>query len=427
MGQANLKRTQFIPRASILTLVDSNVHELDFVGYLEIADTVDVIDVDGNGNILSVLADNAIVLAINKATKKVILDQSVDTSVAVGTPKIRVQNIDDGQEAIDRLYRRKFSGAVAFDLKQNIIDFEVDVPSIGKTTYYVADASFWRAGDDLSVIADTGVIAASATIDSVNVNADDVNNYSSVVISSNVSVNLGDNPYLQNLTIDMEGAVRRNQERIDQIDRPIDNVDLGIGDGSHLSFYLPELFLQGSSKLMLDGIRKKIGTRGTYAFLVQGSLDAQITLQSLINGLKGNNTTIEVVAGAGINVSVSGNSNSGYAISVSDNGGAITSKELADALNADADAKRIVQAIYGGNGTGVVAPFGPANLTGGLDDGTGDYCEIEQVYQNQNTGTGFKIVSFHIRPNERNRMNSAPDQDEELTVDYAKAHDNADR
>lgn len=427
MGQNNLKRTQFVPRSVITSLVDSNVQILDFVGYLEIADTVDIIDVDGNGNIISTLHDNVTILAINRATKKVVLDIPVDTSVATGTPKMRVQNIDDGQEAVDRLYRREFTGPVGFDLRQTIVEHEVDVPSVGKTTFYVDDVSFFRGGDELKIVDDNGVVVSSATVDSVDPRADDVNNKAQIVIGSAVAVNLLNNPYIQNLSIDMEGAVRRNQERIDQIDRPINNVDLGHGDGSHLAFMTPDLFLQASTMFLLDGVRKKIGTAGTRASLLQGSGDSQLNLRSLILGEDGNKTSMEVVAGAGVNVSVSGSSKAGYVISVTDNGSAITAKELADAINAHADAKRIVQAVYGGTGTGVVSPFGPSALTGGLNDGTGDYAEIEQVYQNSVSGTGFKWVTFHIRPNERNRMNSAPDQDEELTIDYAKASDNADR
>lgn len=427
MGQTNLKRTQFVPRATITTLQNSNVHNLDFSGYLEIADTVDIVDVDANGCITAVLADNLAVVAINRNTNNIVLDTPVDTTLASGTPMIRVQNIDDGQEAVDRLYRRKFTGPVGFNLTQNILEARVDEPSLGKTTYFVDDVSFFRVGDEITVIDDNGVVASVATIDSVEPNADDTNFRASIVISSAVGVTLGNNPYIQNVSIDMESAVRRNQERIDQIDRPILNQYLGVGNCSHLAFEFPELYVQGSAQVYLDAGRKRRGTAGTRASLINGTGDSQITFESMLLGTEGNKTDIEVVAGAGINVTVSGNSKSGYLISVSDNGGAITSKELADAINGDADARRIVQAIWGGTGSGVVAPFGPSDMAGGLNDGTGDYAELEQVWENKKTGTGLKWISFHIRPNERNRMNSAPDNDEEITVDYSKASDNTDR
>ena len=427
MGQQNLKRTQFIPRATITTLANTNVHTLDFIGYFENNDTVDVIEVDANGNIVQVLSENATILAINPGTKQITLDVSVDTSGLTGTPMLRAQEIDDGQEAIDRLYRRRVKGPISFNLLQDILEVRVDVPSVGKTTYFVDDVSFWRQGDEVKILDDNGVVAASATIESVNVNADDTDYKSSIVISSSVGVTIPNNPYIQNLTITQSAAIQRVQERVDQIDRPIPNQYLGDGDGSHLAFETPDLFLQGTTGLFLDSGKKRLGTAGTRASLVQGTGDSQITLESMILGLEGNKTTIEVVAGAGINVSVSGNSKNGYVISVTDNTGAITSKELADAINGDADAKRIVQAIYGGTGTGVVAAFGPSSMAGGLDDGTGDYAELEQVWENKNTGTGLKWVSFHIRKNERNRMNSAPDQDEEITIDYSRALVNADR
>lgn len=425
MGQKNLKRSQFIPRTTVLNPVNSNVQEMDFVGYFELLDTVDVIDVDANGNIVSTLLDNAVIVSINPGTKVITLDQAVDTSAATGTPMIRVQNIDDGQEAIDRLYRRTFRGSVGFDLRQTILAVSLDDPSVGKATYDVADVSFFRAGDEIKLIDDNGVVAASAIIDTVNVNADDVNNKSTIVLTSSIGVTLPNNPYIQNLTIDMELAVKRNQERIDEIDRPIKNDDLGNGDGSHLAFETANLYLQNSTDVYLDGIKKKIGTKGTLGTLIQGSGDSSLTFTSLLLGTEGNKTTLEVVAGAGITVSVAGKSKTGYVISVTDNGGAATSEQIASAINADVDARRIVLCVYGGNGTGVVATFGPSNIAGGLNDGVGDYAEIEQVFENVIFGTGFKWVTFHIRGNERNRMNSAPDQDEEITGEYAKAHVNA--
>lgn len=430
MGQGNLIRAKFTARATISTLLSSNIHTLDFIGYLEDGDTVDIVDVDGNGNIISVLQDDAIILAINPGSKQVTLDTVVDTSAATATPMLRVQDIDDGQESIDRLYRRKVRGPFAYDLRANILAGVIDTPSVGKTTYDVDDTSFFRIGDELKIVDDDGIVAASAIIDAVNINADDVNNKSTIVITSNVAINLPKNPYMQNLTIDMQGAVQRNQERIDEIDRPIKNDDLGIPDGSHLAFESTNLFLQSSSDLYLDGVKKKLGTVGTLATLIQGTSDSALTFTSMLLGLEGNKTTIEVASGAGLTVSVAGNSKSGYVITVNDNAGAATSKEIADAIIADVDARRIVHVQYGGNGTGVVAIFGPSSMgatVAGLDDGVGDYAELEQVFENVISGTGLKWFSFHIRKNERNRMNAAPEQDEEITASYAKAHDNLDR
>ena len=74
MGQNYLKRTHFKAKATITTLADSNVHTLDFIGYFENGDVVDVVDVDSKGNIVSILADNIQISALNPATKKVVLD-----------------------------------------------------------------------------------------------------------------------------------------------------------------------------------------------------------------------------------------------------------------------------------------------------------------------------------------------------------------
>ncbi len=85
-----------------------------------------------------------------------------------------------------------------------------------------------------------------------------------------------------------------------------------------------------------------------------------------------------------------------------------------------------MQVQYGGDGSGTVSTFS-TNLSGGLDNGTGDYSELEQVYENFITGTGFKWISLHMRPNERNRYNEPPGDDEELSIDFRKATENVDR
>lgn len=427
MGQNNLKRTQFIPRAVITSLLDSNVHILDFIGYFENNDKVDVVDVDANGNIVATLQDDMTILSINPATKKVTLDASVDTSSATGTPMLRAQEIDDGQEAIDRLYRRQVKGPIAFDVQQDILEARPDIPNIGKTTYFVDDVAFWKVGQTAKILDNNGIVLATTIVDAVHINADDTNFKSSIVITNTQDVTLINNPYIQNISITQSQAIRYNQERQDESDRPILNQDMGVGNGSHLAFAFPDLILQNSSQLYLDSGRKKLGDAGTRATLDQGAGVSAISLTSMLLGLEGNKTSIEVVSSGGITVSISGNSKNGYTISVTDNGGAITAKELADAINANADAKRIVQATYGWDGTGVVATFGPSAMTGGLDNGTFDYAELEQVWENKITGTGLKWASFHIRKNERNRMDSAPDNDEEITADYSRASVNVDR
>ena len=103
--------------------------------------------------------------------------------------------------------------------------------------------------------------------------------------------------------------------------------------------------------------------------------DSFISLQSGImsyqdNPLPGNEVEVVVQAGAGLSVSVTKEykSNStvivpgqtAYVITINDNGGTATSQQIADALNADAEALRIIQVQFGGDGTGVVAAFSTA-------------------------------------------------------------------
>ena len=52
---------------------------------------------------------------------------------------------------------------------------------------------------------------------------------------------------------------------------------------------------------------------------------------------------------------------------------------------------------------------------------------IEQVFENKITGTGFKFISFNIRPDLPNRMNKAPKDSEEIDIAYVRIRDNQDR
>lgn len=418
MGQLNLIRTQFEPRVTVTAPANDDVHVVDFIGYFNLGDTVDVIEVDDQGNVLSVIADNAIVLAIDPDTLKLTLDQVVDTTGLTGTPQIRCQSIDDGQLAIDRLYRRKFSGEVEFLRSEPIITTEVNVPIAGQTTFLVADVEHFRAGDGLDVLADEGIVQSAVTIVSVVPRADTTNNLAAIIIDAAVDTSAFTNPYVLARDITMQDAVERLQEDIDRIDDPIENEFTGNGNGKYPAFYASALFVQGSSKVFIDGKRMLLGTAGTRAALTQGAGNSALIFTSLIMGTDGNKTKVAVVAGAGLTIAITGTYNGGYTITINDNGGAATSQDIADALNADAGVRLILQAQYGGDGTGVVTAFAATSLAGGLNDGTKDYAEIEQVYRNNIVTTGYKIFAFHIRPNERNRMNAVPQDDEEIQIDY---------
>ena len=431
MGQNNAIRIQFQPRETILNPQNNDRQDLAFTGYLKVGDTVDIIDVDSLGNIISVLADNLTVLNIipNQA---VVLSAAVDTTSATDTPQIRVQPIDDVQEAIDRLYRRKLSGPIAFERVEPVLDQRLDTPVNGQAKYLVADVSHIRAGDKIDIIADEGTAIDQATVLAVDPNADDSNNKASITLDTSVDVTGAfTNPLVVVTNITTQSAIERVQERVDQIDKPVENEDLntlnGPGDGSFTCYEMVNLFLEKSSKLLLDGSRMKLGTAGDRGELSHGATNALLEFTSMIMGLDGNKTNMVITSGAGVAVAVSGNFNSGYTVTVSNNAGAATAKDIADAINAHVEARRIVQAIYGGDGLGLPATLITTPLAGGLENGVGDYAELEQVFENLNTATGFKFISFHIRPNEQNRMNKPPKDDEEMVADYREAHVNADR
>ncbi len=420
MGNTLAKRIQFKGKEPILNPVDSTIQEMAFTGFFLPGDIVDFIEFDTDGNQVSVISDNVTINSIDPNVS-VILNASVDTTnVTTGLAFIVPQPIDDAESALDRLYRQ--AGATLIPVRQNILAQELNAPIGGQTTYEVDDVSFFRAGDAFEVLADEGS-QGTGNIVSVDPNADAINNRSEIVIDSVIDALAVTNPKII-ILLTAEQMIRRNQERIDGIDTPVENEDKGVGDANTIAFFANNLFVQGSSKLLLDGRRLKRGISGTRASLTQGAANSQLIYTSIIMGLDGNDTEVQVASGAGFTIAVTGNYKNGFTVIINDNGGAATSEELADALNADADVKKLVQVQFGGDGSGVVSAFGPSNLAGGLDDGTGDYAELEQVFENVIVSTGFNLLALHIRANETNRLSSPPEDDEELVVDYRRATEN---
>jgi hypothetical protein len=445
MGQTNMKRTHFEPRVTVLNPKNDDKQDVDFTGYFEINDFVDFIDVDAQGNILNVIADNVQVLAVAANAGFLVLDTVVDTTLATGIPKVRVQQIDDGYEAVDRLYRRRLKGPISWDEVEAIVAQELNAPIAGQTKYDIEDASHFRAGDIVDILADEGIIQSNVTIISVDPNADAANNKATITVAGVYDTSTFTNPFMLSKNITYRDAINRNQERIDGIDTPRENRPLfpeEIGNYLDCAWENEGLFVEASSKLFIDGRKARLGLAGTRATHTEGVGTSQLIFTSMLLGVLGNEIEIVVQAGAGLTVSVTKEFNSSsvaiipgttnYVITVNDNGGTATAKDIADAINADTDARRLVQVQYGdvagptSDGSGPVGIFS-TNLAGGLDDGTYDYAELEQIYENYITGTGFKWVSLHIRPNERNRYNEPPHDDEELVIDYRKATENVDR
>jgi len=354
---------------------------------------------------------------------------------------IESQEIWTGQEAIDRIYRCPPQGRIPFNKTKAILAFELDSPNNGEGTYDVADTSFCLVGDLVDILADEGSFVTDATIIAIENRADDTNNAAVIIIDESIDLAAATNPFFVNKTLTMQLAVERNQARLDEIDRPIENEDMetlnGVPEGTLATFETSLLFRQGTTKTVMDGNRKKLGTKGTLAALSQGAGDAQLDFESRLLGLLGNEVEIEVVSAAGLAVTVTKSFKSSavqiitaqtqYLIQVNNNTDAATSKDIAEAILGDATARRIVSAIFGGDGSGVVAAFGPSPLINGLDDGTKDYAELEKVFENVKVNTGFKFIAFHIRPNEGNRMSEPPSDTEELCVDYRQIMENQDR
>jgi len=444
MGQTNLKRTLFDPRTVIQNAKNDDKQDVADICYFELGDKVDIIDVDVNDNIISVLANNLTIDAISPGNANqlfIVLDAVVDTTAATGTPMVRVQEIDDGQTAIERLFCRRVRGPVIFELFQYIENSMVNEPIVGQTTFDVDDVSFWRVGDVVDVLADEGIIVQNAVVQAVGSNADDSLNKATITINGSVDTSSFTNPLILDKTITQADAIRRNQERIDGIDQPIENEFMGLGNGVKCAWETLNLFVENSSKPLVDGRRGRIGLQGTRATHSEGAGTSQLQFTSMLMGLLGNFIDVQVISAPGLTITVSENYKASstaivpptaYTITINNNNDAATAKQIADALNADAQVKTLVQVQYGGggetaDGSGVVTAFGPTNLSGGLDNGTGDYAEVEQIFQNSISGTGFKWVCLHMRPDERNRYNEPPQDDEEQVIDYRRAFDNVDR
>jgi len=442
MGNPNAERIQYIPREVITSALNDDRQTMAFTGYLKQNDVVDIHDIDASGNILSTLASGLTISAIDEDIA-VVLSATVDTSAPTGTYVLEVRQIDDAHEALERLFRRTFKGsATSFNLRQAIVGQKLNSPSGGKGTYQVADVAFWRDGDTVDLLGDEGVIASAATIESISPRADDSNNLSQIVLTTTPDTSAFTNPIIINRTINMQEAVYRVQEDVDQIDKPVGNEDMGTLNGAAdknlVAFETANLFMEASSDMFLDGNKKKLGPAGTRAFLAVGTYPANsdaLKVTSMILDDDGDKSDLILTDPAGsssaLAVTVSGSFNTGYTVDVSletDGGSALisTAAEVAAAINAHATAKRIMQAQYGGDGSGVMAAAGSANLAGSVD-GSGDYSEVEQVYENSIANTGFKWICFHIFPSLPNRPNNPPSQSEDLVVGYKRPLENIDR
>lgn len=416
MGQPNLSRTEFQAFQTVSPAQASVVQKMAFTGYFNVGDTVDVADVDSLGNVTSWIAQGLTIVEVDPGVS-VTLNSSVDTTTAIGTPQILCRTIDDGQSAVDRLFRALTATGDAFPLVQNVLAVDLNTPVGGHARYHVADIRFWKAGDAVALASNSGQ-SASGSVVATSAQANDTNNQSFIEVNFSFDSGTLTSPYLVNTSITDTQVMNRLQDELALIRAPIEAEFYGVGDGTTTAFKAVNLFEAGSTKLYLDGVRQRKGTAGTRGALTEGTGNAAVTFTSLILGLAGNRTQVASVAGAGSTVTVTGNWTSGYHVSVNNNSGAMTAAQMVAAVNADATASKIVQGTYGGTGASAVVAFALTSLTGGLDDGTGDYGEVEQVFNNQIANTGFQWLCLRIIPSDTNRLHKPPTNDEEITLDY---------
>jgi len=411
MGQVDARRLQFDPCRELTSAVNDDRQTLTNTGLFKVGDIIVFYDKDANGCLGTALGTRTVTAICPNAA--IIYDSPIDLTTVTGTATICNQNIDDVQEALARLYECFVQPKdQAWLLCETISASVPDAPIGGQQEITIgANECFFEAGDTVNVICDSGLVISGATVISRNGGV--------VVIDDNTDLSAETGCKLCNTSLTVEIALERLRASIN-FDFA-DCEDLDAADCSNTAYEFDNVFLQNTSVVYLDGVAKKKGTCGTRATVDFGAFGSNDGLRftSMILGLAGNDIDVEVVSAAGLTVTVTGSFSGGdYLIQVNNNSDTATAEQIADAINADATAKRLIQAQFGGDGTGLPAAAGPTALASGANDGTGDYCEIEQVTNNAISGTGFKWISFHIRPLEGNRMNLPPRDTEELWTNY---------
>lgn len=419
MGQPNAKRLEFVSIQNLTSSANDDFQTLTDTALIKVGDVLEFWDRDAAG-CLTTLIGTRTVTGVCPDTS-ITLDSAIDLTTVSGTAAVRNRNIWDVQRAIERLYRH---GHEAQDYllywSPAITATLTDTPIVGQSIHTVSDASCFAAGDTWSIISDEG-LAGTGTVVSIDAATNQV------TIDSNIDAGSLTNPKLINTSVDLKTQLMRLKSLIDQLGAPV--CDYFDGDCNDTVYFSSQSMVENSSHFYLDGVKKRKGTAGTRASLVAGAGNAELAIESVVLGLLGNDIDIVIVdpaaASQPLTVSVTGTlQGADRLITVSlatDGGSAITSTALqvAQAINAHPEAKKLVQVIAGGDGSGIVAALAQTPLAGGLNDGTGDYAEIRTVENNQLGG--FDLVSLHIRPEENNRLSCAPQESEEIDLCYGKA------
>lgn len=424
MSQANAERTQYTARQLITSAQNDDAQTVNDTACFKRGDTVNIVLINEDGCQVSSVYQDVIISGVCPEGGFV-FDQAIDTSTPPAGTSFYVENKDlwDVQQALDRLWKC-FTEPTDYPFPADpfILSQELDTPIVGQGRYVVdGQVICFKAGDEIQIICDEGIAYTGTVI------GRDIGN-SKVILDDSVDLTSFTNCKLINISLTLKEVIGRIKDSVVSVD--VCNEDLDVGDCRMSAFMTDFVFIDTCEAVYLDGSRLRRGTCGTRSTLSNGAGSSELIFTSLILGLDGNNTNIVLVDPAApsspLSVVTSGNYNSGFTITVSletDGGSTIisTSEEVADAIEADAEAGRIVQVQHGTDGTGVQAALVSTPLAGGLDDGVGDYCTIEQNLENVITGTGFKWIALHIRPDEKNRLHSVPKDDEDMLIDYQKS------
>lgn len=421
MPQPDAKRIQFLACRDLTSAVNDDIQTLTNTGLFRDGDTVEFWDKDANGCLATSLGTRTLTSVCTNAA--IVLDSPIDLTTVTGQAVVCNKTLKNAQVALNRLYEQYAQPQnQPYLICPGITATELDVPSIGQARHTITEgADCYEPGDEVDIICDEGLAVDGATVVSV-----DIGN-SKVVIDDNTDLSSFNNCKLCNKTLTVDLAIKRIKNAFTA--QPIDGELIGVGDCKNVAFKTANIFVANSTHPHLDGVRLTRGSCGTRASLTNGAGNAEITVTSMILELDGNSVQLKLTDPAAssspLSVSVTGDYPN-FLIDVSlatDGGGAIisTAQQVVDAINADADVQRIMQAQFGGDGTGVQAALAATNLTGGLADATGDYCEVELAANNLIAGTGYQWIIFRIDTDDDNRFDEPPDNTEDILIDYRKA------
>ena len=414
MPQSDALRLQLSACRELTSSIDSVRQTLTNTGYFKIGDVVDIYDKDSAGCLGTSQGTRTINgICPNEA---IVFDSTFDTSSFTGTPTICNRSLQNLQDAHDRwaechvhAQNRLIWPAVSITAHQQ------DTPIVGQMTVTLpSDAICFDTGDSYQVICDSGIVI------------------SGTVVSNDLGLNeiiLDDSADLTSETnCKLVGTSLTEMQLFSRLKSSITSVrkyghHCGVGNCNQTVFKLSEVFVQDSLEVHADAGWLKRGTCGTLADDTQGAGNSEVTFTSRILNTNGNSVQWEYIAGAGAPVvTVTGDFPTFTVTITGDSAGTATAQDVADAINASAAAELIGYAIYGGDGTGVLTPFAATALTGGLNDATYDFCELEQVVNNVVTASGYRYFAMNIRDEtEPNRWQSPPRDSEEMSCSYNAA------